>query len=301
MPGFAENMDFGKEIIGQEKISIHSESIASEKHPESNEDAFFELSDKRIAGVLDGMGGHADGREAAQTALESLKNRFDKMPTNLSLDEQTKFISDTILEAQKSLRDKCRAQDSNMGTTLALASIWKDKNGERKLIAANVGDSRVYLYRAGKLTQITEDDSVLKGIQNPSERKRYNELLNNITNLTELDSTDLKYARTYFKMRHRIDQYLGMKEDDKNRKDITPSILVPNIIPIDLRTGDRIIICTDGISDNLTDREMEGIIKTNQNGNDLVGKLVSESQTRSKSEHLRAKRDDMTVVAMEVN
>jgi protein phosphatase len=116
-----------------------------------NQDRYFlrEFEDQTILmAVADGMGGEAGGGLAAQMAVEALKD-FDP---NLATIEAS--FAAVFQAADRKIREEIRKgpQLKGMGTTLTSAYL---KKGE--IHWAHVGDSRLYLFRAGELTQVTED------------------------------------------------------------------------------------------------------------------------------------------------
>lgn len=116
-----------------------------------NQDRFFvrEFEDQTmLMAVADGMGGEAGGGLAAQTAVEAFKD------FNSNLDAIEDSFTAVFQAADRRIREEIRKspQLKGMGTTLTSAYLIK---GE--IYWAHVGDSRLYLFRAGELTQVTED------------------------------------------------------------------------------------------------------------------------------------------------
>ncbi len=116
-----------------------------------NQDRYFvrEFEDQTIlTAVADGMGGEAGGGLAAQTAVEAFKD----FNSNLATIEAS--FTAVFQTADRKIREEIRKspQLKGMGTTLTSAYLIK---GE--IHWAHVGDSRLYLFRAGELTQVTED------------------------------------------------------------------------------------------------------------------------------------------------
>jgi PPM family protein phosphatase len=120
-----------------------------------NQDRYFvrEFEDQTILLVVaDGMGGEAGGGLAAQTAIEALKD------FNLNLATVEASFAAVFQTADRRIRETT-LQDprlKGMGTTLTSAYL---KEGE--IHWAHVGDSRLYHFRAGRLTQVTEDDTFI--------------------------------------------------------------------------------------------------------------------------------------------
>ncbi|MGI8684080.1 MAG: Stp1/IreP family PP2C-type Ser/Thr phosphatase [Acidimicrobiales bacterium] len=121
----------------------------------NNQDQF--LMDEPLFAVADGMGGAAGGEEASATAVAALKVAFDADPT-------ADGLADGVRNANRAVWEKAleRPELRGMGTTMtAVALVDGGDDGDDEVLAvANVGDSRVYLLRDGRLDQITDDHSV---------------------------------------------------------------------------------------------------------------------------------------------
>ena len=119
----------------------------------NNEDNY--LLELQLFAVADGMGGAAGGEEASSTAVAALKAAFEAHPS-------ADGLADGVRNANRAVWEKAlqRPELRGMGTTMAaVALVEKDDEGD-VLAVANVGDSRVYLLRDGRLDQITDDHSV---------------------------------------------------------------------------------------------------------------------------------------------
>jgi protein phosphatase len=142
-----------------------------------------------------------------------------------------------------------------MGTTLAGFLV----DGER-LIISNVGDSRVYLIRNGTIVQLTDDHSVVM----EEVRKR---------NMT------LEEARSH-PQRHVITRALGIWKSAQ-----------VDISSLEYKVGDLYVLCTDGLSDMITDEHMLSLIKSDQ------GKPLSEvCQNLIDAANSQGGMDNITVV-----
>lgn len=126
-----------------------------------NQDSFVLLPERDLFIVADGMGGHQGGEVASQLAIETLSIAYQ--------DATTEALEEAIEVANHRIRNAGDADPDlqGMGTTVvALALLAEDDEEEAaerrsRLLVANVGDSRCYLFRDGALTQLTEDHSVV--------------------------------------------------------------------------------------------------------------------------------------------
>src|SRR4030088_2292015 len=131
---------------------------ASRSHPgrvrQVNEDAFLDQSERGLWAVADGMGGHTLGEFASDLAVQCLM----ELPAAEDLEERVNGALDRLQEVNRRLRAEALRHDVPLiGTTIAA------------LLAAGslcsclwAGDSRIYLYRAGRLRQLTRDHNYIE-------------------------------------------------------------------------------------------------------------------------------------------
>ena len=117
-----------------------------------------------ILAVADGMGGHNGGEFASELAIQSLDDFIHQLPGKLSYDELKARFDDWIQAIHREVLQKGidLPEFLNMGTTLVGILVY-----ENQLYWFNVGDSRLYRFRGGVLSQISSDHSVRK-MYNPS-------------------------------------------------------------------------------------------------------------------------------------
>lgn len=129
---------------------------------DENQDFIF--ADGKLFVVADGMGGHKGGAEAAKLATEILKSVFAEAvasePASKNLEEELRaeeLLIEAITTANKAVYEEGRSKPEleGMGTTVCALYIGQDLPNP-KMIAGNVGDSRLYKFD-GELTQITQD------------------------------------------------------------------------------------------------------------------------------------------------
>ncbi len=183
----------------------------------NNEDfvGSFEPPDKRILWqsgslyvVADGVGGAAKGEVASKYAVEKLLYEYYRHPQ----DAPSKRLKRIISQIGQEIYEHGNNIGQRMATTLVAAVVWRDK-----LIVANVGDSRAYLIRDGEARQITKDHNVV------------GEMLRE-----GLISEEEALAGGN---KNRLTRSLGGEPHPK-----------VDIFELPLRQGDRILLCSDGLS-----------------------------------------------------
>jgi len=185
---------------------------------ENNEDAidvkpFPELT---VAIVADGMGGQAAGEEASKQAVSVIPRELRKNLANAAKADDVKaVIRKSIVQANEEImamgaldRDK-----KNMGTTVVLA-VWRKAS---ELFLAGVGDSRAYLIRNKKISQLTVDHSLAEA-------------------LVQAGTISRDEAREH-KFKNVLWKYLGTREVGEG----------PDVACETIHAGDRFVLCTDGL------------------------------------------------------
>ena len=193
---------------------------------ENNEDSGF--IGKNIILVADGMGGHAAGELASSTAV-AVAARFDNLFSNNkeTADSISNIPKQITLEIKSAIsKDQNR---SGMGTTLSACLM---QNGNLKIV--HVGDSRVYLIRKQKLSLITKDQTYVQS-------------------LIDNNEITVEESRTHPQRSLLLQAIDGISE------------VVPEVKEISLELGDRIILCSDGLSNVVRDEEILNAVKSFDN------------------------------------
>ena len=132
----------------------------------TNEDRFVSAEDLRLFVVADGMGGHAAGEVAARVAVESIEQFIRRshdtadfswpFGVDPAISHDANRLKTAVSLANRRINQMAEDHDGylGMGTTVVCALV-----SDHRLVAAHVGDSRLYLCARGTLTQLTEDDS----------------------------------------------------------------------------------------------------------------------------------------------
>jgi protein phosphatase len=233
-----------------------------------NEDAFLRNDEIRLFIVADGMGGHAAGEIASAEAVDTIYGMVKRGMTNLG-DESEPLTDEKISRARRLIEGAIQAATymvyamsevdagkSGMGTTISAAYVFKNV-----LVTGQVGDSRIYRIRHGDVLQLTEDHTLV-GWQ--------------------------------------IKQGLITEEEARispHRNVITRSVGGRDYVEVDtgvveIRQGDRFVLCSDGLHGYLQDSEIPDIIA-------LGGAAAAEAFIALANE--RGGSDNITCVVVEVN
>lgn len=212
----------------------------------SNQDfvkVFKNNSDITLAIVCDGMGGHQGGDVASTMAVSHLGHNFE------STDFKSSDLAKKWLEVQLNsenetiLKTADRFPDLNgMGTTIVLAFAFADN-----ALIAHLGDSRAYSYADGKFVQLTEDHS----------------LVNELVKMGQITKEQAKHHP----QKNIITQALGVS-----------STIDPEYNEIALADNDLIMLCTDGLTNSLSDPQIQQILATKDLSlADRCNKLINEA------------------------
>lgn len=193
-------------------------------------------------GVFDGMGGEALGEEASLITAQTVKKYHDKLSGG-SIKDNKSAILKSISDANTKICNKIvESGERRIGTTFALLSISDDTAQ-----VYNVGDSRVYLYRNKKLTQISVDDTTAQRLVN-------------------MGVITKEKAKTH-EGRHNLTQHLGIFSDEM--------IVEPHISEkIRIEKGDMFILCSDGLTDMVENEEIQSIMRKSDDSRIAARNLV---------------------------
>lgn len=188
----------------------------------NNEDAAF--GSPRLLAVADGVGGAAAGERASRAAIMKLVS-LDKRRLVNSLETE---LTDAIADANDLISFATFAEPRHAGMATTLTAVAMSNDG--RYLVANVGDSRTYLFRDGRLSQLTRDDSLVQELIDQgdiTEREARAHPQRSVV-LSVLDGGDQKL--------------LGLRA-------------------VDARVGDRLLLCSDGITDYLADEELAALLE----------------------------------------
>jgi protein phosphatase len=163
------------------------------------------------------MGGEANGELASLVTVQSLRP--------CALDEVFEIAGESIAEANEMLCDEMLSNGGKrMGSTLA--ALYVD---ETKAVAVNIGDSRIYRMRDGVLQQLSKDHTIVQ-------------------QMVDMGAITKAEARTH-KRRHVLSQNIGIFPEEM--------MIEPHFTePFDIEAEDVFVLCSDGLTDMVTDEEI---------------------------------------------
>lgn len=223
-----------------------------------NQDSYYIDPEQRFFIVADGMGGHAGGEEASQIATKTIQAHLEEhWNSDLAAGE---LLQEAITAAnEKIIEDQLKNPErQDMGTTLVMA-IFRDDGSWY----THIGDSRLYRFREQKLEQVTEDHTwIARAIK--------------MGDLSEEEAKNHPW-------RHILFQCLG-------RRNLPPV----TVSPLDVQSGDSLILCSDGLTEEVSDEEISDYLQTGADCQEIVENLVAAAKKAGGS-------DNITVVMVTQN
>ncbi|MGC2620391.1 MAG: Stp1/IreP family PP2C-type Ser/Thr phosphatase [Acidobacteriaceae bacterium] len=229
---------------------------------ETNEDAFAIQSEEGIFVVCDGMGGGAAGEVASGLAVESFLTqlRQTKLGNNAAAEDVTEALRFAILDANSLVlqRSRLSTEFHGMGTTLVAMWLRKAKiNGSVRRAAwiAHVGDSRCYRFRDGTLSGMTVDHS----------------LVEQQVRMGQITAEEAEHSN----MRHVITRAVGVD-----------SRLEPEIAIEDALAGDIFLLCSDGLTREVTDARIAELLASEKLVEDSCRALIAEARNNGGNDNI---------------
>ena len=247
--------------IGRHRIALASGALElswawatdTGRRRESNQDAAFAGPPLFI--VADGMGGHIGGEIASASTVDRLGGVVADGPVN------PKTIEKALTRAVRDIASHPETTDDGTGTTLT--GVYLDlSDGPPQWVTLNIGDSRVYLVREGDIEQITTDHSVVQeliaaGRLSPEEAENH------------------PYGNV-------ITRAVGPSES-----------VAPDYVRLDVVDGDRFVICSDGLTKELTDYGIQHFLRENDDPAAAVEAMLDAALENGG-------RDNITIIVLDV-
>ena len=203
--------------------------------------------------IADGMGGHNSGEIASKTAVDYVSNYILQSPGSfLESEDLSPIVKKVMEEANTDVYKKSLEHegDRGMGTTLIVTVVHN-----KKLTIGHVGDSRVYMIRDDSILRLTEDHSFIE------------ELVKNGT-LTREEA-----------------------ENHPNKNLITRALGCSDSIQVDtykydLKDDDVCVVCTDGLTNMLGEKEIKDIVLNSGDPEIACDKLIMEANERGGEDNI---------------
>jgi len=203
------------------------------KRRRNNEDAMFLDDEKQLYIVADGMGGHQAGEVASEMVVDSLRAYMERFNENAAVEELSdpddslskaanRLLSGIYL-ANKSVYQAAHSKEAYTGMGSTVSTVYFDGG---TLIAANVGDSPIYLVHDGNIERLSVPHTVM----------------------AELDSR--KAERLGGEFRHVLTRAIGVNET-----------VQADISEIQCFKGDILVIGSDGLSDKIEQHEIKEVVR----------------------------------------
>ncbi len=217
-----------------------------------NEDSYLSSTDAGVFSVADGMGGYAGGQVASSIAIRVLQQEIPSQPCHAETN-YGELLLHALQKANSMIFEQGKEEKYlGMGTTVTAAMIRSDR-----LWIAHIGDSRAYLCREGHTCQLTQDHSLV------------NELL-------QQGELTLEEAQNHPR-RNVLTRALGVNEQ--------PEI---DLMEVPLQNDDLLLLCTDGLYNQLNMEELESILALDESLQFKVEKVVKLALERGGNDNITA-------------
>ncbi len=247
-------------------MRVHHTSLALD-----HQTRLFGETQGKLMLVADGMGGHEAGERASQLAIDGFVdyalNRlnwfmYEGCETDEDFEEQLRCA---LISCQKRIDHEVSAipQRRGMGSTLTLAYIvWP------KMFLVHVGDTRCYLFRDGQLQQLTRDHTLAE-LSEPAHQVDL-----------ELEQDERGNADEEAEIRRPMSNVLW---NVIGGDDAEPH---PDASAIELAMGDTILLCSDGLTNSITRKQLKDTLSSDRNTAEMCRQLIDEANSAGGSDNI---------------
>lgn len=219
---------------------------------DNNEDAAF--ASPRLVAVADGVGGAAAGELASSAAIGKMAS-LDKRRLVNALETE---LADAVADANDLISFATFAEPRHAGMATTLTAVAMANDG--RYLVANIGDSRTYLFRERRLLQLTRDDSLVQEMIDQGD-------------LTESEARGHPQRSVVLSVLDGGEQRLVLRA-------------------VDAQAGDRLLLCSDGVTDYLADEELAALLELDDASEAVRGLIDAALASGS--------RDNLTAVVADV-
>lgn len=213
---------------------------------QNNEDCILASVEDGLFLLADGMGGHAGGEVASALAVSTAYAFLHERLAQTGSALLPRLLAEAVAAAHSAIFGRAAADPAltGMGTTLEILLVREGKG-----LLCHVGDSRGYLLRAGRLRQVTRDDNLARYL---------------------MEVEHLPKERLPPAAEHLLTQAVGLSDE-----------LIPEFYTVELRSGDLILLCSDGLTGMLDEEEIGELLR--QSRRDLgqaAAALIADANAR---------------------
>lgn len=234
-----------------QRLALNVAEVSSVGGRSSNQDAIGRAERGELACfvVSDGAGGHEGGEVAARTVVQSVLSNFSEKP-GFSADATPAMVAEAAIAVARSKKQRPALQ--GMSATVALALV--DRAGGQATWA-HMGDTRIYLFRNGRLLQATRDHSMVQ----------------------QMIDAGLAAGADPRSHPKRNVLYAAIGTDNEVLPAVQP--------PLALQAGDAILICTDGLWEWVAEPQMELLLAQSKSAQQWLDAICAVADERSGLTH----------------
>jgi len=235
-------------------LEVQETNIPEDLRPERFEEYFYGLT------VADGVGGGAAGEVASRTAIRTLVDMAETSPNwifRLDDDQEVRSLMERLKIRATQIHDELirTAKDDpalrGFGTTMTIGLSVGNV-----FFLSHIGDSRAYLFRNGMLQQLTHDHTLAQ-------------------ELTDKGFTT-EHGVPVERFRHVLTQALTDRH----------GAVEPEVIAVDLENKDRVLLCTDGLTDMIDDAAIREVLGRNLNSAETCRELIDRALAAGGSDNV---------------
>ncbi len=231
-------------------MQLDSDSLSDQgKQRSKNEDACFADPEIGLFIVADGMGGHPAGDIASGMAISAIHSFLQTgLTAETAGDKISELLEAACQQANQQVFRAGQADAARQGMGTTLALAYCSRG---QAFLANVGDSRIYLLREGSLKQCSYDHTLGNRQQIPASQQSG--------------------------LHHVLTQALGLGKHLEVYQQQIP-----------LRSGDRLLLCSDGLSNMLTDDEINRLLRLPRRPRQICRQLIAAANDRGGLDNITA-------------
>ncbi|MFD1038036.1 Stp1/IreP family PP2C-type Ser/Thr phosphatase [Virgibacillus byunsanensis] len=221
-------------------------------HNEDSGGVFYNRSQQLLAIVADGMGGHQAGDIASKMATSIIQEKWEETDSKASPEEIEEWLWNAVITMNKSIYHEANNNEAcqGMGTTIVV-TVCTDEF----VTIAHIGDSRCYLLNENNFTQITDDHS----------------LVNELVRSGQISKDDAEqHPRKNVLLRA-----LGTEEQ-----------ITAEIQSIGWEQGDRLLLCSDGLTNKVTDEELAELIVSDSGLEETMQQFINLANERGGEDNI---------------